>query len=454
MKTNIMQKALTAAAFLLLAGLSSCNKEAASVLQPEDANTDPVSSELGGITFHFNFGGQETQVLPRAIHDTPEWTINKLWMYEFSKDGEALLKDPVDISQYFLPSGSDAKYTYKLYVNEEDDGVRQFFFVSNIDKVDLAIGASLQDLKKKVMLKQLSTNSNQLVTLLGTSGDYVIPMTGQALNGTNPNVYVTQNNQIDVKMTRVVARIDIYNYHPDLTITEIKLNNAATKSYLYNPAADTESFSIPSNDVANGVSMFASLPNSFSGARDGSKFIKKAFYLYEKINTSLSTTNLIIKGKFKGQDIEYTVPFVRNDTGTVEYVDIRRNHIYTINFGNSKTGVSFSIMDTPWSMYHFNEFFSPITVSGTGVAAKDVNKWELSVSNTGGLQTLTLGTSYTATGAYSAITSDSWITGITVSGNTLKFNVNNNSGAERTGLVTISYGTEGSVNLYVKQASL
>lgn len=181
-----------------------------------------------------------------------------------------------------------------------------------------------------------------------------MPMMGMAsIEKDNPLIPYTQGIKATVKLTRVVARIDIVNHIPALKITEISLHNAFKNSCV--SKSDTQTARL-----TNAVKPYSSLPpGGLLGNPDGSSKIEKAFYLYEgkNIDESGRFVYVKIKGTLHGTSCTYNIAFKaksKTDDTPQSVVDVKRNYLYTIVLGavKSKGGISFSFFPLTNNLWH------------------------------------------------------------------------------------------------------
>lgn len=367
-----------AASLTLALGLfSSCKDEPKKVAE----NTEQTE----GITFRFTMPGGDAHIVDvRALHDNPEWAIDQLWMYVFDEKGETIVEDPVNIrnTQDFKFSGTEAKYTYKQ--KWEKDTMRQFFFVANMN-INLQKGATKAQLMEKVHEKEMTSKSEDILypndPTLYANGQTInvtddngkrIPMTAFATQGSSRVIALVANAQVEVKLKRTVARIDIVNRVPGFKITKLELVNAFKKANI----AEESTNALADNRLKASVEPFTALTNDNNlGKREGTA-IKKAFYLYEGKNEGVAETEVTyvrITAEYNGQaDRVFLIPFKAKDPATGKFTiakDVKRNFLYTINLGTKidpVTGaeVEFTINEEPWNAVDLEESLALIYVTG------------------------------------------------------------------------------------------
>lgn len=256
----------------LVAGFTTCKEQPQN--KKNNSNHEVLSEDMQGLTFTIALPGEAAvEVDTRAIHVVDEWAIDQLWVYEFDRDGAKLLKEPVDVKDKLNYTGNEAKFTYTI--DGLTEGAVRTFFVANTEKVGTK-GQSLTDIQNIVLAKKLATESKNILTPKGTdplptTGDgFRIPMTGVAMDGGSANIAYGPNSTAKVELTRVVARIDIINKMPELTINEISLHKAFNESYLHTNHGETRQPSLAQR-VDNIKPFKAVDPAGLVGALNGSK---------------------------------------------------------------------------------------------------------------------------------------------------------------------------------------
>lgn len=203
-------------------------------------------------------------------------------------------------------------------------------------------------------------------TLVGGTGD-TPDMAAEGATGF-PMAYIPSDSYdltatgvaITAQLVRNVARIDICNYATDLTITGVELTNVKEKSYLFGGSSDA--LNVPSNEngltgllikpmkeYADSLSREGNLPYNAakdeitdSDREDQIKTLNthRAFYLYEQAVTTDETSPKVTISYSVKSDSETdaktgSVDVYFKTTGeTATYVNVERNHIYTIVLGD------------------------------------------------------------------------------------------------------------------------
>lgn len=356
---------LVASAFLL--GLSSCTKD----------STSPTQSPEGkdfNISFNVALPGGSDIVYPKSraegdpIHDEMEYKIEKIDLYEFfvpegaTPETTTLFEKHSFTKDNGLTSISAGVYTLTLkipykYYNEK----RKFVFVAN-DGLDGSSFTSIANgetgTKYSDFLKTLAsikvTDKADASVLAPAAG---IAMSGIAKVGESEDIVLKTAFNCDVKLQRIVARIDVVNNTPNMVITGIKLNNAAAQAYIMPQTP----FTIPTgtdiemqynSKVEN--SGGTGLGTDFATQNNNKAGLKKAFYLYERTNTEGNHASVEVTYKLNGtKEDKVVVPF-KTTKDQKKWVDIERNHLYKIVLGNGKdvisTPVEITLLDEDWNV--------------------------------------------------------------------------------------------------------
>ena len=369
-----MKKTIAIVPLLLLASmltlLVGCNRSTG-------AEEPTLTEGKPSLTFTLQMPQGEPVTYRSAIHDEPEWTVKSLTMYQFNADGSKLLSiDKIDMTK--LQQTADAEYSYtKEFAENQVGTTSRFLFVAN-DEIDgVTEGMSRAEFEQKLMTKQLTANGTSKDILTGTDPNYTIPMSGVAKQGNTELIALTGTNKgTTVVLTRAVARVDVSNHVPNLTITKLYVENTYDRTTTF-PTKDTAGEPTYQAPVgAQKVTMsagFAPLPDPFTGiAGAEGKELKKAIYLYEgqqpetEANKADATT-IIVEGKLaNGKQVKYRIPFVRS-SATYTPVNIKRNYLYRIILGDNSplepdSKLVFSIEDTPWNAVILNHHMPVLDV--------------------------------------------------------------------------------------------
>lgn len=383
-----MKKTIAIVPLLLLASmltlLVGCNRSTG-------AEEPTLTEGKPSLTFTLQMPQGEPVTYRSAIHDQPEWTVKSLTMYQFNADGSKLLSiDKIDIAK-LQPTG-EAEYSYTKDFDPDKVGTTsRFLFVANDDIADATVGMSRADFEKLLMTKTLAANGTSKDILTGTDPNYTIPMSGVAKQGNTELIALTGTNKgTTVVLTRAVARVDVSNHVPNLTITKIYVKNTydRTTTFPTKDAAGEPTYQAPTG--AQKVTMsagFAPLPDPFTGiAGAEGKELKKAIYLYEGQQPETAAevanaTTIIVEGKLaNGKEVKYRIPFVRSSE-TYTPVTVKRNYLYRIILGDNSplepgSKLVFTIEDTPWNAVLLNHHMPAIDVELIGHVTSSTLKYD------------------------------------------------------------------------------
>lgn len=152
------------------------------------------------------------------------------------------------------------------------------------------------------------------------------------------NVTVFGANLGTVHLKRVMARIDIVNFVPNVTITKITMNNRAVKTGLLTDENTTDASYLASKD-------FSGL--TLTGNVDGTAAWTSTLYSYEQYATGENAPSITIEYLLDNDnDSQYihTVEFKDGDRN----IPIERNNLYRINLTSNIYGklvIDFAVAD-------------------------------------------------------------------------------------------------------------
>ncbi len=215
-------------------------------------------------------------------------------------------------------------------------------------------GTTLAAFKQKIWTNSLSGStvsgyySHDIVEIDGQRRFSMSAMAQEYMGSTSGPEAITlpsDNSQVKVSATLVrnVARVDIFNNTPNLTLTAALLYNTPTKTYLFKDVplrtpSDNRTIFAPISEYFNGQ---AELPyvNPGSGETAEQANTKTAFYMYEQPATddpdkALKLTlgyQLEIEGKQRKGTLDV---FFKSGSNTS--VNLVRNHRYTIVIGEGQ----------------------------------------------------------------------------------------------------------------------
>lgn len=331
---------LTIGVLALVALTSSCQSDNKA---PKGDQTAETYQEPGAFTIRFSVpSGDPVKYNLRMTQDAREYTIDKATLYIFENGKLAL--DPIEIDKPALQrDGTAMTYTYTSKDSTIPKGRVTIYGVANE-----ALTTQLKKGDDVSQLKAIIAKGEQKAK--ESSKDVV---NGDGTNGTADNIpmvgveeAVLFQKEVTLKLERIVARIDIKNNVDNnlLELEEVSLHNANSKSLLVD---DGKSNVAPGSTKVSDVKPFLFTPSAAQMDHN------KVFYLYEGNQgaTVDDATYVLIKGKFKGVDKEYKIPFF--DKAKNKGIDIVRNTIYRIVLGTDRTGnnLTFQLEVTDWTGY-------------------------------------------------------------------------------------------------------
>ena len=337
MKTRFIT-ALFAAASLL----AGCSKETTG---PGDTDDSRIP-----ITFTLATPGSEGVIYPRsatrATHDAAEYAVRQLTLLVYdATDTSApkFLRKHDMTSDITLYDNGNGTYTFSLEAPISDmNAKRKFVFVVNDDAAVAATAAG------------------------SAEADAGIAMSGTATaDGQNEVITIVPGVKCEVKLTRIVARVDVQNNTPNMTLESAVLVGAATRGYLFAQAP----LSAPVADrIVLGSNATVDLTEEHPALKPGEVFapktFRKTFYAYERPNTAGDYAAVRITYRVNDSKGTVEVPFIRTEAGGAQTpVDIERNHLYTVVLGNGKpvttNEVQFTFKVEDWNTVEMPEEIGP-----------------------------------------------------------------------------------------------
>ncbi len=491
---------IAAVMLLSLSGLVSCINET------ETPDNGHESITTRSVVFNISLPmGDPIHVKTRTpIQENAEVALTSLNLLVFDAATDVLksivtvdLTD--DVTSTGFGTGNDYQYDYTW--DPENDGTTcRFLFVAN-ESVSLTAGTSTwTDALAAVSSAALTFESGSNQATVFANG---LPMTGIAYYGEGnakneviPIDATSLDTPVNVDLTRLVARVDIYNKTPNLHITGLCMVHANPQSYLL-PHKDGSNVTVvptgmtkvggatggllPYNNLLSSNPISAS--NPFTGATGDGVELKQAFYVYEDDIYENSTPALLeaealalqITGKLgtsvaDGVDVFYQIPFIdlykEGGADDDKSVEIKRNYLYKVNIGdgssidvNSLVRASVVVADwdgTPVNSTFEDALFSSEPLAAVGTYNRDTHLITLASDGAVGSGDLTIdvtdtyNTSVTITGV-EVLTSGStweaagsttgWLSAAIATGDksiTLTATANT-SGATRIGSIRITY---------------
>ena len=360
MKTRFIT-ALFAAASLL----AGCSKETTG---PGDTDDSRIP-----ITFTLATPGSEGVIYPRsatrATHDAAEYAVRQLTLLVYdATDTSApkFLRKHDMTSDITLYDNGNGTYTFSLEAPISDmNAKRKFVFVVNDDAAvaATAAGSAEADLHETAATVELADGDTADKLAEADAG---IAMSGTATaDGQNEVITIVPGVNCEVKLTRIVARVDVQNNTPNMTLESAVLVGAATRGYLFAQAP----LSAPVADrIVLGSNATVDLTEEHPALKPGEVFapktFRKTFYAYERPNTAGDYAAVRITYRVNDSKGTVEVPFIRTEAGGAQTpVDIERNHLYTVVLGNGKpvttNEVQFTFKVEDWNTVEMPEEIGP-----------------------------------------------------------------------------------------------
>ena len=360
MKTRFITALLAAAS--LLAG---CSKETTG---PGDTDDSRIP-----ITFTLATPGSEGVIYPRsatrATHDAAEYAVRQLTLLVYdATDTSApkFLRKHDMTSDITLYDNGNGTYTFSLEAPISDmNAKRKFVFVVNDDAAvaATAAGSAEADLHETAATVELADGDTADKLAEADAG---IAMSGTATaDGQNEVITIVPGVKCEVKLTRIVARVDVQNNTPNMTLESAVLVGAATRGYLFAQAP----LSAPVADrIVLGSNATVDLTEEHPALKPGEVFapktFRKTFYAYERPNTAGDYAAVRITYRVNDSKGTVEVPFIRAEIGGAQTpVDIERNHLYTVVLGNGKpvttNEVQFTFKVEDWNTVEMPEEIGP-----------------------------------------------------------------------------------------------
>lgn len=313
------------------------------------------------------------------IHEEQEWTIKTLNLYMFKKgtgtgdtdytlfktqEGITTQAGEAQQGSNTVSDTGNGKYHFTTAITDDMiGGTFKFVLVANDKPANATVNTTtLATFKQSLATAKLTENNESADKLVGGAGEEAtgFPMTDIAVNanGESEEDITIGYSDVSIKasMLRNVARIDFFNYTPNLKITGAKLLNAASHSYLFgtgqgtanefNPykGGDLKTYSLnPTAEWSGKFKAGVEYVGPAVGTEDTEtesrqrNTLKHVFYLYEQENTDQSPVQV---------QIDYTLTNLAgspdlNKTIVVDlksvpstYINPTRNYLYTIKLGD------------------------------------------------------------------------------------------------------------------------
>lgn len=297
--------------------------------------------------------------LTRAIQDETESAINNLNVYLFKKGTGDSDTDYTYYKVYSfgadkpggeLEEGINGEKTCSIGIEKELMGETVKIALVANDEVELESGiltqntTTLEDFKK-ALASATASNDDEADVLVGGADSKSFPMS--VLVGEAKKLGPTGVN-LKAELVRNVARLDVFNYTPNLKITGVRMENVNDRSRILGTDME-DGVNIPtgirkialsplkefSDKLRSGLAY--QMPDETTEESARAKNTYRVSYLYEQEVTEGSTSpevtieyTLSIGGKEKSGEV--TVQFKK--TGEAAFVNVKRNRLYRIKLGD------------------------------------------------------------------------------------------------------------------------
>ena len=344
---------------LLLCG-TSCSSEGEPLSGGPDT-TVPDGSE--GIRIVVHTPAPDDIVLSRAVADeAEEYAVKKLGVYLFLAESESAAGD-TDYKLAYQASaleagGGDGQFTdggngtlsYTLPIQADWLGKSaKIALVANDEVSGLSENTTtLVDFKQSLSTAKLSGDDSSADVISGniyatdaTTTATGLPMSALAqTDGKDAFVITPLGAELSASLQRIMARIDVRNQTPNLTIIGLKMEHAAAQGYLFPQEttaapAETGYYTLLPTGLCKTDLDDGGLPYEEEG--DAPKTHKHVFYLYEQVNALGASAQVVIDYTLKIGEVtkegSVSVPLKTDDE---TYVPTTRNNLYTIVIGSGK----------------------------------------------------------------------------------------------------------------------
>ena len=349
----------------LLLGLSACSSEGELLSGTPET---PVPDDSNGIRIVVHTPAPDDIIMSRATHEAEEYKVNKLGVYLFLADAEgtddtyklAAQKPALttaDSDEGKFTDNGDGTLSYTLPIDASWLGKSAKIALIANDEVTATAGGdsptTLADFKKSIATNKLTEDDQSADIISGyiyPDADSTpptatgLPMSAMASYSQKEAFTISPlGAELSASLQRIMARVDVCNYTPNLTITGIKVTHAAAQGYLFpqtTTAAPKESYftmtptgAYTDDLAADGIGYTDPQDDGDAKATNTHKHM---FYLYEQVNAEHTSVEVVIDYKLEiGQtkkEGSVSVPLKTNDG----YIPTTRNNLYTIVVGNGK----------------------------------------------------------------------------------------------------------------------
>ncbi len=343
-------------------GMLGCNGEKQNI----DNDVTVSGNETPKISIKIQSPSLDNVLVTRAVGTTivaepDEAAINKLNVYIFKKTGHngnefdyTFFKEYSFDASSLTAGGASAKLCSVDIEPEIMNQTVRAALVANDDptSVTLTNSTTLADFRSALATATVATGNTADDLLGGTNKSFPMSCVTGDINTT------PRGNNVDATLVRSMARIDILNFAKDLYITSVKLTNVNNKSCLLGKA-DAGKLNIPTAGTMPKIELkplteysakITGVDFGYDATHDaeGTEAIRKAnkhrvFYLYEQeVKDKASSPVVEIEYTAKNAKVtkkgKLTVKFCKT-TDPNDWVNVKRNHIYTIQLGEEGKSV-------------------------------------------------------------------------------------------------------------------
>lgn len=233
-----MRKTIVSLALLLPVIFSGCSNELG--FSPRElSGTEAHAGQEVGVRFVLRAPSPDPVVFTRAIQTKNETLIETLDIYQFTGSaGNEVLEE-----SYLGQKFTRLKDGVSLVLKVKGTGTKRFAFVVNNKGAGRV--ASIANVRSGM---RLSDFQKQVTESLGTSA-LSTPLLMEALSGAVEVKDGMPAQQAELR--RIMARLDIKNYEPHLTLKRVRLENVNDRSYLMHVGAPGDAQTVPGTQVIN-----------------------------------------------------------------------------------------------------------------------------------------------------------------------------------------------------------
>lgn len=366
---------------LLAVGLAACSGDGVTNEPPSQEEVTPEAR--GYITLSINPPTSGSVVYGREVIQTvEEASLYEVRVYFFTHDDTL---EEGDEHYFFTTAGTTTWknadgsalmgtngmgiYSNRIDIPEELKGetVKIMLLANDPGAVfgNEVSGTTLAAFKQKIWTNSLSGStvsgyySHDIVEIDGQRRFSMSAMaqkyTEGSDNGQEAITLPSNNSQVKVSATLVrnVARVDIFNHTPNLTLTAALLYNTPTQTYLFQanplstPSDDHRTIFAPISEYFNGQTELPYV-NPSGGETAEQANTKTAFYMYEQPATddpdkALKLT-LGYQLEIEGKQRKGTLDVFFKSSSTHQFINLKRNHRYTIVIGGGQEVTSLANM--------------------------------------------------------------------------------------------------------------